>query len=160
MRGEAFTRDGGAVLAWRALAEVAPFTHVLVGDLDPIRAAACETRLSSFGAPVTSYTGEAAHTVIRMVSEVPAGGLSIAFLDQYNLELLSFSMIKALAKLRKVDLLINFSTMDLERNGDRSLIQSVGDLMRRRPVGVRARMCSVQVSKISPWPFSSIGAGS
>jgi hypothetical protein len=39
--GESVTRDGGAVVAWRALAEKqTPFTQVLVGDLEPERARA------------------------------------------------------------------------------------------------------------------------
>ena len=45
----------------------------------------------------------------------------MAFLDPYNLEFLSFSMLQSLASLRKVDLLINFSTMDLVRNADLEL---------------------------------------
>jgi three-Cys-motif partner protein len=40
----------------------------------------------------------------------------MAYLDPYNLELLSYSMIEALARLSSVDLVINFSTMDLQRN--------------------------------------------
>jgi hypothetical protein len=31
--GESFTRDGGAVVAWRSLAKEAPFTNMFVGDL-------------------------------------------------------------------------------------------------------------------------------
>lgn len=44
--------------------------------------------------------------------------LCMALVDPYNLELLDFSIIKELAKLRKVDLAINFSTMDLQRNAE------------------------------------------
>ena len=42
----------------------------------------------------------------------------MAYLDPYNLELLAFSIIQELSKLKKVDLAINFSTMDLQRNAD------------------------------------------
>lgn len=118
VRGEAFTRDGGAVLAWRSLADEAPFKQMLIGDLDPKRVAACERRLSILGAPVTSFSGEAIDTVKEMVRAVPRNSLCMAFIDPYNLELLSFSILENLAGLRKLDLLINFSTMDLERNGD------------------------------------------
>jgi three-Cys-motif partner protein len=41
----------------------------------------------------------------------------MAYIDPYNLELLSFSIIEELAKL-KVDLAVNFSTMDLQRNAE------------------------------------------
>ncbi len=115
VREEDFTRDGGAIVAWRALAEVAPFTAMLVGDKDPTRAAACEARLTALGAPVKAFPGPASDTVPRMVAAVPAGALCCAYVDPYNLEYLSFDILKTLAAL-KVDLAINFSTMDLTRN--------------------------------------------
>ena len=52
-----------------------------------------------------------------MVAAVPAGSLCVAYVDPYNLRHLSFSILTALATLR-VDLAINFSTMDLRRNVD------------------------------------------
>jgi three-Cys-motif partner protein len=117
--GETISRDGGAVVAWRTLAEKkAPFTQMLVGDLQLERALACASRLQALGAPVTSYTGEAALTIKDMVRAVPRGSLTLAYLDPYNLELLAFSIIAELAKLKNVDLAINFSTMDLQRNAD------------------------------------------
>jgi len=116
--GESVTRDGGAVIAWRALAEKkVPFTQMLVGDLEAERAHACASRLQALGAPVHSYAGEAVTTIKDMVQAVPRGSLTLAYLDPYNLELLAFSIIEELAKL-KVDLAINFSTMDLQRNAD------------------------------------------
>ena len=42
----------------------------------------------------------------------------MAYIDPYNLELLAFSIIQELSKLKKVDLAINFSTIDLQRNAD------------------------------------------
>ena len=120
VEGESFTRDGGSTLAWRALADAAPFTHMLVGDLVQERAKACETRLRALGAPVSAFVGPAIETVPQMVAAVPSGSLCMAFVDPYNLELLTFSLIQELAKL-KVDLAINFSTMDLQRNGDLEL---------------------------------------
>jgi three-Cys-motif partner protein len=70
---------------------------------------------------VTSYVGPAEETVTAMVAAVPRGSLCLAYIDPYNLELLSFSMLRELASLRKVDLVINFSTMDLKRNSDMEL---------------------------------------
>lgn len=121
VRGEASTRDGGAVVAWRTLAESAPFTQMFVGDIKPDRAAACEQRLRALGAPVTSFVGPADETIKSMVGAVPKGSLCMAYVDPYNLELLSFSMFRELAALRKIDLAINFSTMDLRRNVDHEL---------------------------------------
>lgn len=117
--GESVTRDGGAVVACRALAEEnAPFTQMLVGDLAKDRAHACESRLRALGASVHSYAGPAIETIKEMVDAVPRGSLAMAYVDPYNLELLAFSIIQQLSKLKKIDLAINFSTMDLQRNAD------------------------------------------
>jgi three-Cys-motif partner protein len=53
-----------------------------------------------------------------MVAAVPKNSLCMAYVDPYNLELLSYELLKKLARLPKVDLAINFCTMDLKRNGD------------------------------------------
>ena len=100
--GESVTRDGGAVVAFRALAEKnAPFTRMLVGDRAKERALACESRLRALGSPVKSYTGPAIATVKQMVDAVPRGSLCMAYVDPYNLELLAFSIIQELSKLKK-----------------------------------------------------------
>jgi three-Cys-motif partner protein len=117
VEGEKTTRDGGAVVAWRVLADAAPFSQMLVGDLDPDRAHACAERLRAIGAPVLPFVGPADETIKSMVAAVPPRSLCMAYIDPYNLELLSFSIIEELAKL-KVDLAINFSTMDLQRNAE------------------------------------------
>jgi three-Cys-motif partner protein len=117
VEGEKGTRDGGAVVAWRALSDTAPFSQMLVGDIDSHRAHACAERLRKIGAPVTQFVGPADETIREMVASVPPRTLCMAYIDPYNLELLSFSLIEALAKL-KVDLAINFSTMDLQRNAE------------------------------------------
>ena len=120
VKGENFTRDGGAVVAWRALHGAAvPFTQMLVGDLEGERASACAERLRSLGASATPYAGPAVDTIKQMVAAVPSrGALSLAYIDPYNLEYLSFSILQALAGLKKVDLAINFCTMDLQRNAE------------------------------------------
>jgi len=114
--GETRTRPGGTVVAYHASKRDAPFTHVFVGDLERHRTAACEERLKAVGAPAKPFPGPAAQTVKEMVAAVPPGSLCTAYIDPYNLELLSFPMLQELAKLRKIDLAINFSTMDLQRN--------------------------------------------
>lgn len=117
VKGEPFTREGGAIRAWRALSEVAPFTSVLVGDIEAERSAACARRLTALSAPAADFVGPASETVLNMVKEVPRHSLCFALLDPYNLESLSFSIIQELARCR-VDLAINFSTMDLQRNAE------------------------------------------
>ena len=117
VEGESGTRDGSAVLAWREIEQTAPFTQMLIGDISEKRATACEARLKALGAPVKSFVGAASDTVPRMVREVAQGALTFAFLDPYNLEFLDFAIIKEIARL-KVDLAVNFSTMDLQRNAE------------------------------------------
>lgn len=121
VKGEASTREGGSVVAWRALEKHAQFTHMFVGDISEARVSACEQRLKALGAPATSFIGPAATTIEQMVAAVPNGSLCFAYIDPYNLALLDFAMIKRLASLKKVDLAINFSTMDLKRNADHEL---------------------------------------
>ncbi|MBL8288250.1 MAG: three-Cys-motif partner protein TcmP [Rubrivivax sp.] len=116
--GESFTRDGGAVVAWReSVAGGAPFTRVLVGDLEPDRSAACTARLAKLGAPVERFTGPASEAIVSMVARVPKGALCMTFIDPYNLEHLTMDLFKALAPLR-TDIAAHFSVYDLNRNKD------------------------------------------
>ena len=119
VKGEDFTRDGGAVVAWReSLAAGVPFTRMLVGDLNQGRALACAARLGALGAPAVPFVGPASETITQMVNAVPQrAALCMAYLDPYNLELLTFDLFEALAPLR-VDIAAHFSTMDLIRNAD------------------------------------------
>jgi three-Cys-motif partner protein len=120
--GDAFCRDGGALVAWRQSQQAgSPYTRVLIGDLNADRVTACEARLKALHAPVEAFHGPADETVPEMVKRVPRGALCLAYLDPYNLALLSFDMIRALASLPKVDFAVHFSTMDLMRNVDAEL---------------------------------------
>jgi three-Cys-motif partner protein len=119
VEGETFTRDGGALIAWRqSQFSGAPYTQLLVGDLVPERSRACEARLRAIGAPAEAFIGPAVETVHQMVQLVPQRALCTVYLDPYNLELLSFDIIKELANLKAVDFAVHFSTMDLMRNMD------------------------------------------
>lgn len=114
--GETFTRDGGAVAAWREMQnDASPFTSVFVGDLDPAKSEACAARLRVLGANVRPYAGPAVETVPQMVAATPRGSLCMAYVDPYCLTLLDFEMLRTMATL-KVDLAVHFSTMDLQRN--------------------------------------------
>lgn len=117
VKGETITRHGGALVAWQhSKLSSAEFTSCLVADLDGDRAKACAARLRAFGAPVRAIVGAAEETVDEVLSAVPKGALSLAYLDPYNLQYLSFNVIEKLAKLEFVDFAVHFSTMDLRRN--------------------------------------------
>lgn len=51
-----------------------------------------------------------------MVSTVSGYALHFAFVDPYNLEALDFRVISTLSRLKRIDLLIHLSAMDLQRN--------------------------------------------
>ncbi|MFG6488232.1 three-Cys-motif partner protein TcmP [Roseateles sp. BYS78W] len=122
VKGETMTRDGGAVVAWRqSVNHKTPFTQVLVGDLDPDRAEACRRRLAALGAPVSAFVGPASDTAKDMAKAVSANALALAYVDPYNLEYLSFDIIRALGALKRIDFVVHFSTMDLQRNVDMEL---------------------------------------
>jgi three-Cys-motif partner protein len=155
--GETFTRDGGAILAWRSLAKDAPFTNMFVGDLNTERVAACERRLQALGAPATSFPGPAVGTVKAMVAAVPPGSLCMAYIDPYNLELLSFSIIQMLAELKKIDLAINFCTMDLQRNAElefdpsRARFDGTAPGWRQNPAVLSASKQNVKLAFFNYW---------
>lgn len=122
VEGESFTRDGGSVAAYRqSVASKAPFSQVLVGDIDAQRAHANAQRLTAIGATSRAFVGPAIETVDQLIDAVPFGALTLAYLDPYNLEFLAFSIIERLAKLQHVDFAVHFSLMDLTRNIDMEL---------------------------------------
>lgn len=117
VKGELTTRHGGAQIAWQhSRRDGAEFTSCLVGDLDASRASACADRLRALGAPARAFPGAAEATVNQMLEAIPNSALCLAYLDPYNLQYLSFSVIEKLAKLPYVDFAVHFSTMDLRRN--------------------------------------------
>lgn len=122
VESESFTRAGGTVAAFRQLVESgAPFTRVLIGDIDEERVRANSQRLAAEGATVQHFVGPADRTVDDMAKLVPFGALALAYIDPYNLEHLSLSIIERLAKLQYVDFAVHFSLMDLMRNVDMEL---------------------------------------
>jgi three-Cys-motif partner protein len=109
--------DGGAVAAWKTSRDSgAPFTDIYISDLDEEKLDACATRLRNLRAPVHSIHASAVDAAGSMVSAVNGYALHFAFVDPYNLEALDFRVISALSKLKRIDLLIHLSAMDLQRN--------------------------------------------
>jgi three-Cys-motif partner protein len=111
--------DGSPLVAYKAaLARGAPFTEMHLNDIDAKKSAALKTRLHATGAPANCYCDMASVTVDRIVAAVNPSGLHFAFLDPYNLEGLSFDIIRKLSQLQRVDMLIHVSVHDLQRNLD------------------------------------------
>lgn len=155
--GECSTRDGGSVAAYRqTVASGAPFTHILIGDIEAERVRANQLRLSAVGATVQGFVGPATETVDEMIKAVPFGALTLAYIDPYNLEHLSFSIIERLSKLQYVDFAIHFSLMDLTRNIDMELDPQRDRFDHALP-GWRSRVPADELSKSSlpGWFFNA-----
>jgi three-Cys-motif partner protein len=118
IRGTKRVIDGSPLVAYKAaqLSGV-PFTTIHLNDFDATKSAAVDKRIRALGGAPVCYNDTADVAVDKIVAAVNPRGLHFAFLDPYNLEGLSFDIIRKLSKL-KVDLLIHVSVHDLQRNLD------------------------------------------
>jgi three-Cys-motif partner protein len=107
--------DGSPLVAFKAAQASVPFTEMHLNDFDATKSAAVDARLRALGGAPISYSNLANVAVDKIVAVVNPSGLHFAFLDPYNLENMSFDIIKKLSKL-KVDMLIHVSVHDLQRN--------------------------------------------
>ncbi len=118
--------DGGALSAWKKSVEGGkPFSKVIVADADQERLDAMVQRLVAAGAPVVSKCGPAATTTLFALQQTPAYGLNFAYLDPYNLEALDFDIFRKMSKIKRLDILVHLSKMDLQRNLDSNIAATV-----------------------------------
>lgn len=117
IRGTKQIIDGSPLVAFKAAQASVPFTEMHLNDSDPAKSAAVGARIRALGGAAICYSDTANVAVDKIVAAVNPKGLHFAFLDPYNLEGLSFDMIRKLSKL-KVDMLIHVSVHDLQRNLD------------------------------------------
>ncbi len=109
--------DGGVVAAWKkSLEKGTPFTRMYINDLDEERLDACKQRLYKLNAPVVTVNKSAEEAVGDIILELNPYALHFAFLDPFNLQALNFSIIRKLSALRRIDMLVHISQMDLQRN--------------------------------------------
>lgn len=109
--------DGSPVAAWkRSVENGTPFTRVIISDADGERVNACAERLARLEAPVFATVGLAKNVAFWARQRIPPHGLNFAFLDPYSLGALDFDIIKTLALIKRMDMLVHVSTMDLQRN--------------------------------------------
>jgi three-Cys-motif partner protein len=117
VRGTKQVIDGSPLVAFKAAQASVPFTEMHLNDFDPSKSAAVDTRIRALGGAPICYNDTADVAVDKIIAAVNPSGLHFAFLDPYNLEGMSFEIIKKLSKL-KVDMLIHVSVHDLQRNLD------------------------------------------
>jgi three-Cys-motif partner protein len=110
-------QDGSAVSAFsQSTREGGAFTKFIIGDIDPTNLNACAARISRRGGAPILLPGPAHETVMQAIKHLDYAGLNLAVLDPFSLNLLQFSVISTLAKLKHVDIITHFSLMDLRRN--------------------------------------------
>jgi three-Cys-motif partner protein len=174
--GRAIVRDSGLIIdgsplvAFRsARAGRARFSEIHLVDLDPSKCNAAAARIAKIGGAAQQYVGAAADMVDRVVQSLNPYGLHFAFLDPFNLQDLPFSVIEALGKLQRMDMLIHVSAQDLQRNldeytkpGDMRLERfvpgwrSAVDLRQSQRM-IRARLLEFWLQKITSLGLSPAG---
>jgi three-Cys-motif partner protein len=114
--------DGSCVAAWKKSVEGgAPFSRVLIADLDQERLDAAKARLERAGAPVEVFCGKAVDTAEIIVRRLSEYGLHFAFLDPFNLGDLDFRIFRILSRRKRMDVIAHLSKMDLQRNLGRNI---------------------------------------
>lgn len=109
--------DGSPLVAFEAGAMHGDqFTEFLLADANPAYLDAAEKRLSARGAKVRVFPGEAHAVVDEVIGVLNPYGLHLALLDPFNLGDLPFSVIERLARVKRMDLLVHVSAMDLKRD--------------------------------------------
>lgn len=109
--------DGSAVAAWKiSLESGTPFSAIYIADADDDRRRIMTERLKRLGAPVRELPGTALDAAALIPQQVNQYGLHFAFLDPYNLSALDFGILESLSTLKRIDMLIHVSAMDLQRN--------------------------------------------
>jgi len=109
--------DGSSLIAWKeSCRKNAPFSEVIVADIDVEAIEYCRTRLENVSAPVRTFVGPAHCTVHEICDVLNPYGYHFVFIDPFSLGALPFSVIEKLCKVKSLDLLIHFSSSDLQRN--------------------------------------------
>jgi three-Cys-motif partner protein len=105
--------DGSPLLALNH--QKAPFTRVILCDIDPANADALKKRTAHDRRAIV-IEGSCHDEIERITKEIPARGLNFALIDPYSLDQLDFETISRLARFERMDMLIHFPTMDTKRN--------------------------------------------
>jgi three-Cys-motif partner protein len=112
--------DGSPLVAFKAArGSGVPFTQIHLNDAEGALSSALDQRMRAAGANAVCYNEPASTAIDKIVAALNPGGLHFAFLDPFNIETLSFDLIRKLATLKRVDMLIHVSVQDLQRNLDK-----------------------------------------
>jgi|HubBroStandDraft_6_1064221.scaffolds.fasta_scaffold675602_2 three-Cys-motif partner protein len=169
--GRAFVRDtgekidGSPLVAFKCARDGGePFSEIHIADLEREKVTATAKRIVTAGGTATTYVGKAEDIATQIVARLDPYGLHFAFLDPYNLDTLSFSVIEALGRLKHVDILIHVSAQDLQRNLDAYTKPEDNRLERfapgwRQHVGLDQSQHRIRAALLSYWAskFETLG---
>ncbi len=117
--GRARVRTTGAAVNGSPLIALkhqgAPFTRLIYCENDPDNLAALRTRTEQ-DPRVLILEGDCHKNIDRVIAATPPDGLNFAFVDPYSLGQHEWGTLAKLASVRRMDLLVHFSTMDAKRN--------------------------------------------
>jgi three-Cys-motif partner protein len=105
--------DGSPLIAARH--RDAPFTDILLCELEPANAAALRRRLEG-DARVQVFVGDCNVEIDRIAAAIPSHGLNLALIDPFGVTPLHFETLARLAHFERMDILLHFPTNDLVRN--------------------------------------------
>lgn len=109
--------DGSAIVAWKASVQSgAPFSKIFISDANKEYLDACEVRLKALNAPVVAFHQSAVDAIDWCRLFLNEYGLHFVFIDPFDLKSLDFRIIQTLSGLKRLDMLIHLSQMDLQRN--------------------------------------------
>jgi three-Cys-motif partner protein len=116
--------DGSPLVAFCAARDGnARFSEIHLADLEERKSETAKRRIVGLGGSAKAYAGPAVQTVQEIVDAINPFGLHFAFLDPYNLQDLPFGVIAALARLKRIDMLVHVSAQDLQRNLQRNIAE-------------------------------------
>ena len=111
--------DGSPLVAYKAAAASgARFSELHFSDLKQHNSDALAKRINALGGAAKSYVGPADVKVDEVLQAISPYGLHLAFLDPYALGQLPFSIIEKMLRVRRMDMIIHVSLLDLQRNLD------------------------------------------
>lgn len=105
--------DGSPLLAMQH--DAAPFTKLILCEKDPENIAALRAR-TEHDNRVLILEGDCHKSIDKVIAATPPNGLNFAFVDPYSLGQHEWETLAKLARVRRMDLLIHFPTMDAKRN--------------------------------------------
>jgi three-Cys-motif partner protein len=156
--------DGSPVSAFKQGQRSQPFSAVYISDADEDLLKSAQTRLSDLAAPVHAVPGPASAALPKIVNGLSSSGLHLALLDPHNLGTLSFDLFEALAKLRKIDVIVHVSLSDLQRNVDRYTSAAYEQFDRfapgwRKSIRVDQNQASLRAAILKYWTEKVVALG-